>query len=63
MAEYLVEWKIEIDADSPEAAARKALAIQRNPKSIAVVFDVTDTDMDEEFLIDLLKELDNDTDR
>jgi hypothetical protein len=38
--EYKVAWHIDIDADSPEDAARKALAIQRNPESIATVFNV-----------------------
>jgi hypothetical protein len=37
---YVVTWKIDIEADSPEAAAREALRIQRNPESIATVFQV-----------------------
>lgn len=36
--EYLVEWSIEIEADSPLDAARQALATQRDPESIAVCF-------------------------
>ena len=36
-----VKWEIDIDARTPRAAARKALAIHRNPESIATVFDVT----------------------
>lgn len=39
---YRVEWSMEIDADSPEEAARKALAIHRDPESVASVFDVYD---------------------
>lgn len=39
---YRVEWSMEIDADSPEEAARKALAIHRDPESVATVFDVYD---------------------
>lgn len=39
--EYRVTWGIDISADTPHAAAAKALAIQRNPESIATVFDVT----------------------
>lgn len=35
-----VIWAIDVDADSPQEAAEKALAIQRNPDSIATVFDV-----------------------
>lgn len=38
MPEYLVEWTIELEADSPEEAARLALAIQRDPNSTATVF-------------------------
>ncbi len=37
---YLVKWEIEIEADSPEDAAHKALSIQRDENSTAVVFDV-----------------------
>lgn len=40
MSCYYVEWRIEVEADSAEEAARKALAIQRNPDSIATVFHV-----------------------
>ena len=40
MKTYLVTWEIEIDADSPEAAAQKALRIQRDETSIATVFKV-----------------------
>lgn len=40
---YLVSWHIDIDADSPEEAAAKALRIQRNndPENIATVFTVS----------------------
>lgn len=44
MPEYRVEWSIDILAGSPRKAAEQALAIQRNPESIAtstLVFDVT----------------------
>lgn len=44
MPDYLVTWEININAESPEAAAAKALEIQRDPNSIATVFDVTDED-------------------
>lgn len=33
-------WEIDVDARTPREAARKALAIQRDPQSIATVFDV-----------------------
>lgn len=42
MAEYRVEWAIDIEADTPEEAARLALEIQRDPASTAMVFTVTD---------------------
>jgi len=38
--EYRVRWEIDLDADSPENAARKALAIQRDPHSVATHFEV-----------------------
>jgi len=38
---YLVTWQIDIEATSHREAAEKALAIHRNPDSIATVFDVT----------------------
>jgi len=40
--EYRVIWTIDIDADSPEDAARKALAIHRDPNSWATHFEVRD---------------------
>jgi hypothetical protein len=42
MTEYLVTWRIFIEAESPEDAAREALAVQRNPESEATGFDVRD---------------------
>ncbi len=42
MFEYLVTWEIDLFADSPREAAEQALAIQRDPDSVATVFDVTD---------------------
>jgi hypothetical protein len=39
-----IRWEIDVDARTPREAARKALAIQRDPDSIATVFDVTDGD-------------------
>ena len=37
-----VTWQIDLDEDTPEAAALVALAIQRDPGSAANAFDVTD---------------------
>ena len=45
---YHVEWSIEIDAETPEEAARKALEIQRDSASCATVFDVYEMDGDGE---------------
>jgi hypothetical protein len=44
MPEYRITWEIQITADSPREAAEQALAIQRDPNSIATVFDVADDD-------------------
>jgi hypothetical protein len=41
MPEYTVTWEIEIDADSPQAAAEKAYQIQHRPSSTATCFDVS----------------------
>ena len=40
--EYTVNWKIELDAESFEDAAKKALEIQRDPDSTATHFEVCD---------------------
>ena len=41
MKQYTVGWFVDVDADSPEDAARKALTIQRE-ETIATVFNVQD---------------------
>ena len=41
MKDYRVKWEIDLFADSPEQAAKLALEIQRDPKSSALVFDVS----------------------
>jgi len=38
--EYRIKWEIDLEADSPEQAARLAQAIQRDPKSTASIFEV-----------------------
>jgi len=40
MAMYKVRWEIDVDARSHREAAREALKIQRDPGSIATVFEV-----------------------
>lgn len=44
MTSYSVNWEIEIEAESPEAAARQALKINRDQNSTATVFDIYDED-------------------
>ena len=39
-----VKWEIDVDEDTPEAAAVVALAMQRDPESTATVFDITSGD-------------------
>lgn len=54
MQEYLVCWHINIQADSPQEAAEKALEIQRDPTSLATVFEVSLFGVKEEpVLVDL----------
>lgn len=38
--EYKVTWTVDVEADDPVEAARKALEIQRDPESIATLFEV-----------------------
>lgn len=55
--EYLVVWQIDITARDHKEAAERALAIQRDPGSIATVFDVYEQGATGTFLgrrIDLL---------
>lgn len=44
MKSYLVTWRIDIEADSPEEAAAQALIIQRDAESIATCFEVLEVD-------------------
>lgn len=44
MAEYHVEWAIEVEADSPEEAALHAQSIQRHPDTWATCFTVLGPD-------------------
>lgn len=43
MTMYRVSWEIDIEAPSHYVAAMEALAIQRDPQSIATVFAVKDS--------------------
>jgi hypothetical protein len=46
MKEYKVSWEIDVLAASPREAAEKALAIHRDPGSIATVFNVGGEEID-----------------
>lgn len=56
MKTYRVHWEIDLEADNLLGAAKRALEIQRNPDSIATVFDVKDPDTGIWKQIDLLYE-------
>jgi hypothetical protein len=43
VTEFTVSWSIDVEADTPEDAAREAQAIQRDPDSSATIFRVTPT--------------------
>lgn len=53
MTTYRVTWSIDLDAASPQEAAEKALAIQRDPASIAQVFEVREEKRGKLHTIDL----------
>ena len=53
MVDYLVTWRIDMEADSPDEAAARALIVQRDPESTAVVFEVSDTSSGTTWSIDL----------
>ena len=56
LRDFTVLWEIHIfDCDNAKEAAAKALAIQRDPNSTALVFDVTDQN-DTQTRVDLLEE-------
>ena len=44
MPEYRVKWEIDVEAETPQDAAREALQIQRDTESVATVFEVYRTD-------------------
>jgi hypothetical protein len=43
MKTYIVKWEIDVEAKSPKMAAIYALLMQRDPDSMAVVYDVIET--------------------
>lgn len=55
MKTYVLYWQIEIDADGPREAARKARDIQLDQNNIATVFEVFEGDGDgKPIYVDLL---------
>ena len=44
MKTYRVVWEINLEAEDAEHACRKALEIQRDPESIAMVFTASTSD-------------------
>lgn len=48
-----VSWTLEIEAETPEQAARLALAIIQEPDTLATRFVVTDPETEEETLVDI----------
>lgn len=55
MTDYLVTWDIQVYANSPEKAARKAREAQ-HPDTMALVFLVTDAETGAQTHVDLLDE-------
>lgn len=53
MPDYLVEWKIDIEADTPEEAAELARQIQCDPESVAVFFEALDKEANTRHCVDL----------
>jgi hypothetical protein len=51
MTEYLVTWRIFVEARTPEEAALGALAAQRNAESAATCFDVSDGAEERQILV------------
>ncbi len=55
MATYLIKWEVDIEADSPQEAAKIAREMQLDPDSEAVVFDVTHPTTKEVTTVDLME--------
>jgi hypothetical protein len=55
MPNYKLAWVVDVDADSPQGAARQAREIIRDPPSIATVLTVTD-DLGNRIAVDLLRD-------
>lgn len=54
MSHHVITWKIDIfDAETPEEAMRRALAIMRDPESVATIFTAENQDTGERITIDI----------
>lgn len=53
MADYLVEWRVDLEATGPKKAAMEALSMHRDQGSTATVFEVTNKKTGAKFLVDL----------
>ena len=51
--EYLVTWRVELDAANPEEAARLAQQMQRDASSLATVFEVLAEGEEKPTVVDL----------
>ena len=54
MTHYLVIWSLDVWENTPLKAAKSALRTQRDPNSIATVFEVNTVKTGEKYLIDAL---------
>lgn len=53
MRSYLITWRIDIEADSPEEAAAQALIAQRDHEATCTCFEVKDKADGKETFVDL----------
>lgn len=56
MTKYLVQWEMDIEADTPEEAAKEALKVHRDLSSEATYFSVTELGAKKTYHVDLLEE-------
>lgn len=54
MPRYQVLWEIDVDADSPAAAAQEAAAAMQAPETTATFFTIIDPDSGERYTVELL---------
>jgi hypothetical protein len=60
MREFLVTWAIDLEAEDAMDAAAQALDMQRDPDSIANVFEVVDQATGETVKVDFMPDADGD---